>query len=364
MVSNKRFCGQCGVEVPVDDRFCGSCGHKLGQQAASSSSEPAPKSDHDSNYKTNYRKNFMQEWESKIQKDSTSSPSEPIPTSAPETLTKDSRSPVQRFLEQEQEAAEVTKCGFCDGGFIEKQVAFSPAGRVRSTTEPSEQIIRKVTCPHCDGTGTEKQDNPIDIVEPSEKKPSKQDQFVAWGLFSLLILVCTAVTWMFTLQAEETEHWSGRIEPTDYATQFVAGLIIASVVGLVGSFIISMIFDLDRYGKVGPWRFLKPVSEGFDRRSAERAKRRRANEGSWNKNLQVICPHCNVKGSVYKYFPPPPLSTGEQLSKDFRRALLSLVLKDPAETTTDEDIKAIRDNTQKPKPPNMKCTNCNMQWSV
>ena len=124
MVSNKRFCGQCGVGVPVDDRFCGSCGHKLGQQAASSSSER-------------------------------------VPTSPTETLTNDSRSPVQRFLEQETAEA--------------------------STNEPSEKIIRKATCPHCDGTGTEKQgDRSLCLREENNyiddwRIPQNKD----WSLFDL-----------------------------------------------------------------------------------------------------------------------------------------------------------------------------------
>lgn len=386
MVSNKRFCGQCGVEVPVDDRFCGSCGHKLGQQAASSSSEPAPTSDHDSNYKTNYKKNFMQEWESKIQKDSTSSPSEPIPTSATETPTNDSRSPVQRFLEQGQETAEA------------------------STTEPSEQIIQKITCPHCDGTGTEKQGDrlikwcefcvggfiekqvalsPAGRVGRTASKssthstqtsvkgndqtgivePNKADSKDRWFLAAVLWIAILGLEILFlysTLRCtpERMNQWD-YCEPSGEIEVILSGLVAFVLWFLVGYFCTPSFFDPKND------RAKERRAKHLKKKDAEKARqktREKMRQGYWKNNLQLVCPHCTVKGSVEQYVPPSPPDDFEELSyqlgKDTRRALLSLVLKDPAETTTAEDIKTMRDNAQKPKPPNMKCMNCNTQWSV
>ena len=168
-----KFCGQCGAEVPADDRFCGSCGHELGRQTASSPPEPArtraPEIPTTESRSSSHR--YHRLWHGDTE--------EAAATESLEQIMRKVTCPHCHDIPPSSDGR--TECEFCDDGFIEELVALSPAGRAGL-----QRTSKRFEHP-----------KPVEDPKPGVSVGTKQNRPVVGAILGLISLAPAVVTGLF-----------------------------------------------------------------------------------------------------------------------------------------------------------------------
>ena len=337
VVSNHmKFCGQCGTQAPADGRFCGSCGHELGRQTASSPPEPARTEEPlvlspgdalarlqkaRSRLEHRYgRPATLSELAAEVEM-----PEEKF-TSAPEHESTGIAEPI------DPKALLIARWGSRKA--VAVIIGLLTAILYWVFADTPAQCVGKVVC---------QQDDRLMVGTIFGVLATGIAWFVVNRIYSKVVLFTGVVSLTFCLVGGQLDSVEG--------INGVGGGIVTGLI--LWPFVHWLVRSMMPSSK-------KARADEADRLHAQEKAKEAAS--GWQSVTRVVCPHCQEAGGVQRFIPyePPRDLLKEGLKWHLVDKTVGHVDVDPAEKIGRD----IREASQKAQTPNMRCSNCTVEWRV
>jgi hypothetical protein len=148
--------------------------------------------------------------------------------------------------------------------------------------------------------------------------------------------------------------------------------VIAGLVAGVGAGYVVHNVQEERERKRDPELFAikqaalaKEIERHQRRLAADQKKRQEKHTGKWDSVSKVKCPHCQEVGKVEKFVPPEQDTSPDGLLKaGMKGHLLNALGDDLWQFTEEAQIESVQKANRKREIPNMRCSNCTVEWRV
>jgi len=161
-----------------------------------------------------------------------------------------------------------------------------------------------------------------------------------------------AVTILYWILADTPAQCVGKVV-CQQDDRMVIGIIFGVLAGVVAFFVLGILSGTVT-AKINP-------AQASINQTAHLAKQKikyEKNNGKWDSVPKVVCPHCQEVGKVEKFVPPV---VEDQLKSGMKYHLAERLSVGGA---TESQIEKVQKANRKGEIPNMRCSNCTVEWRV